>query len=1038
MLSTMIKRRTTLPLMAIAWIFTNLSNGLAQEPWTFEQHARPVLKAYCLDCHGGGEKLKGGLDLRLKRFLVAGGDNGSAIVLGKAEASLLIKRMKSGEMPPGEKKVPAEQIAILEKWIADGAKTRRDEPEKLAPGVDITAEERAYWFFQPVKRLDPPKMGSDARVRTPIDAFIAAKLREKGLSFMPDADRSTLVRRVSIDLLGLMPTQKEIDDFLADQSADAYEKLVDRLLASPQYGERWARHWLDVAGYADSDGNGNDDTARPYAYKYRDWVIKAFNQDMPLNRFLIEQLAGDELVPGPWNNLTPAQAETLAATGFLRMVPDTSAGARGEPQVAASNQMIADSLKMFGSAVLGLSVGCAQCHDHRYDPIPQVDYFRLRAVFEPALDPAHWREPGQRLVSLYTDADRAKAAAVEAEAAKMRTELEAKRTKFIHAAVDRELMKFADPKRTQLRDAYYAEKRTPEQAKLLEAHPSVNINAGVLYQYDEKAAEMIKGEEKKVAGKLAEKPFQDFVSVLNETPGVVPTTFLQHRGDYRQPKQAVTPGDLTIAAPDGKRFEIPSKDGKLATSGRRLAYAQYLTNGQHPLTGRVLVNRIWLHHFGRGLVDTPGDFGVLGLKPSHPELLDWLADELVRQGWSMKKLHKLIMTSTVYRQSSRRDTASANADDALYPRYPLRRLDAEILRDRVLQVAGRLDPQMFGPAVAVEEDTVGQVIPSGNSGRRSLYLQVRRTRPVSLLSAFDAPAMTPNCDRRTNSTAATQSLMVMNSEFLLKHAEAFAERVAKETLERPAESLPVAFELPSVGRDWSYGFGAIDPKNPKAATFTPLPFWTGSSWQGGKALPDPKTGWAILHAAGGHAGDDFSRAVIRRWTSPVAGTVVLRGTLGHPSKNGDGVRGHIVSSRKGVLGQWHVHNRSEKTVVENIAVERNDTIDFITDCFGSVDTDSFTWEVQIEHSAGGVKTEWNSSRDFQGPSGPSLPRQIATAWKLAYHRQITAEEITAVTRFAREQLATLRQQKAAGNHEKTVLTNVCQQLLGSNEFLYVD
>src|SRR5690606_14328259 len=267
-----------------------------------------------------------------------------------------------GEMPPGEVKVPADQIALIERWIASGAATVREEPESLPPGIDITPEDRAFWAFQPLVRPAVPPAEPADRVRTPIDAFVVAKLKEHGLGFAPDADKRTLIRRAAFDLTGLPPTPEEIDRYLADDSAQAYEAMIERLLASPHYGERWARHWLDVAGYADSDGDGTKDTLRPYAYKYRDYVIRAFNRDKPLDQFIIEQLAGDELVPLPWTNLSPEQVETLAATGFLRTAAD-STGAGGN-LAEASNQVVADTLKIVGSSLLGMTVGCAQCHDH--------------------------------------------------------------------------------------------------------------------------------------------------------------------------------------------------------------------------------------------------------------------------------------------------------------------------------------------------------------------------------------------------------------------------------------------------------------------------------------------------------------------------------------------------------------------------------------------------------------------------------------------------------------------------------------------------
>jgi hypothetical protein len=775
---------------------------------TFERDVRPILKAYCLDCHGGGTELKGKLDLRLARTARRGGKQGPALVPGKPDESILLDRVREGEMPPGEKKVPGAQVAIIERWIAQGARTFRHEPESLPPGIDITPEERAFWAFQPIQRPAPPAVGPEdrARIRTPIDAFLLAALRRRGSSFAPEADRLTLVRRAAFDLTGLPPSSDLVEDVIADRRPDAYERAIDRLLDSPHYGERWGRHWLDVAGYADSDGDGNDDTPRPYAYKYRDYVVLSLNSDKPLDRFIIEQLAGDELVSRPWANLTRSQVDTLAATGFLRMAADgTSTG--GQDAALASNQVVADTLKIVSSSLLGLTVGCAQCHDHRYDPIPQSDYYRLRAVFEPALDPSHWRRPSQRLISLYTDADRARAADVETEAQKLEKALEPKVARYMSEALEKELTKFPADIRGKLRDARNGPeaRRTAEQTQLLASHPSVNITEGVLYQYNQAAADDLKKEREKIAAVRARKPVEDFVSVLDEVPGPLPETKVFHRGDHRQPTRVVGPGDLTIAALGGARFEISTKPTGSRTSGRRLAYARHLVDGRHPLVGRVLANRIWMHHFGRGPVETPGDFGALGTRPTHPELLDWLACELVRQGWSLKQMHRLIMTSAAYRQSSRRDSAGSDADDAWYARYPIRRLDAEVLRDRVLDASGRLDPTLYGRPVPVIEDSVGQVNAANDSARRSLYLEVRRSRPVSFLTAFDAPVMAVNCDRRTPSTSATQSLMLMNSDFVLEHAKAMALRLRSEAPAAGAGSMEKLNSL--IDRAWRIAYG---------------------------------------------------------------------------------------------------------------------------------------------------------------------------------------------------------------------------------------
>ncbi len=814
--------RRSLPLQMVAMIgvLVPLARySFAEEPLSFERDARPIFKAYCLDCHGGAEDLKGGLDLRLKRFAVRGGDAGSAIEPGDPESSYLVFRLRDGEMPPGEKKVPPEEIAIIERWIAEGALTLRDEPEELPPGIDITPEERAFWAFQPIDRPEPPSFAPEDRIRTAIDAFVLAKLREHGLSFAEDADRLTLIRRASIDLSGLPPSSEAIQVFLNDPAPDAYEQMIERLLASPSYGERWARHWLDVAGYADSEGNGNTDTPRPYAYKYRDAVIRSFNADKPLDQFVIEQLAGDELLPDQRTNLTSDQIETLAATGFLRMAIDGTATGGKDP--AAANQVVADTIKIVSTTFLGLSVGCAQCHDHRYDPIPQVDYYRFRAVFEPALDPEHWRTPPQRLLSLYSDDERAQAAAIEAEARALQEKVNTQTQEFIASAFSKELQKFPEDQHARLREAYEtpAGERSEAQKQLLAANPSLSINAGNLYQYNPKAADTLKEARAEVAAKRAQKPAEDFVRLLSEVPGTVPTTEVFHRGDYRQPTTAVLPGDLTIASPDGSRFEITENDPDLPTTGRRLAYARHLVNGKHPLVGRVLANRIWLNHFGRGLVNTPGDFGVLGERPTHPELLDWLADELVRMGWSLKQMHRLIMTSTVYRQSSRHNPSHDAVDslNTLYGRFPVLRHDAESLRDSILSVSGDLDLRPFGPPVSVTEDSVGQVLPEGNSTRRSIYLQVRRSKPVSFLDAFDAPVMAVNCERRNLTTSAPQSLVLMNSSFLRERAAALAERLMEETPAGFADEL-------SPSAHWTSGTES------DASAETSWPDWIAYAW----------------------------------------------------------------------------------------------------------------------------------------------------------------------------------------------------------------
>ncbi len=877
-----------------------IADGLA-----FEAHVRPILKVHCFQCHGEAGEKEGGLDLRLRRFIVRGGESGPAVVPDSVEKSLLLKRVRSGEMPPGDdKRVSDDEIQILEAWIKAGALTAREEPDEIGDGPIFTEEERSYWAFQPVVRPDVPSPASSDRVRTSIDAFL---LDADGMSgFAPDADTHRLVRRAWFDLAGLPPTPDAVAEFVADASPNAWDRLIDRLLASPHYGERWGRHWLDVAGYADSEGFTDEDRVRPHAFRYRDYVTRSFNADKPFDEFIQEQLAGDEMVPLPHRNLTPDAIEKLTATGFLRMAPDGTASG-GIDQAVARNQVMADTLQIVGTSLLGLTVNCAQCHDHRYDPIPQSDYYRLRAIFEPGLDWKNWRTPPARQVSLYTDADRDRAKQIEADAVVVEQERQKKADGYITRTLEEELLLVPEGVREALRTAYRTEaaKRNDEQKAMLKEHPSVaSISVGSLYLYDRRrderarkldaerpakekrlvaetakreldkvpdderaaveaalktqveqrsevqtallqkypgvlvtsttlsqfnaeAAAELEGDRKtaqelreskaavdlkRYADRAAEirarKPKEGFVRCLTEVPGTVPATFLFYRGDPEQPKQQVHPGDLTIL---GSESQISDQNLGLVTTGRRLTFAQHLTSGRHPLVARVIANRIWMHHFGRGLVASPGDFGVLGDRPTHPRLLDWLASELVASGWSVKQLHRLIMASTVYQQSSG-PVAESDPDNRLYSRFPIQRLEAEVIRDAILAVTGRLNEKLYGEAVPVMEDEVGQIIigrenldgerkPTkmisleGEEFRRSMYIQVRRTRTLSMFDTFDAPSLSPNCDRRSVSTVTPQSLLMMNSDFAVEYSGALADRVMHDAGSDDRDRVTLAWQL---------------------------------------------------------------------------------------------------------------------------------------------------------------------------------------------------------------------------------------------------
>jgi len=785
-------------------------------PLTFESHVRPILKAHCFECHGEGKKLRGGLDARLGHLLQKGGDSGPAFVAKEAKAGFLLERVRSEEMPPGKKKLTKAEIATLAKWIQQGAKTELMEPKSLPLGFSVSPVEASHWAFQPIRRVEPPAVKNTERVRNPIDRFVLAKLEAKGQDFSPEADRVTLFRRATFDLIGLPPTPKEVDDFVKDAAPDAYEKLIDRLLASPHYGERWGRHWLDVVGYADSEGFTGADPVRKTSYRYRDYVIRSFNADLPWDRFIREQLAGDEMVRPPYEKLPSAELDKLIATGFLRTAPDGTASP-GVDNKSASNQHVADTIQIVSSSLLGLTVHCAQCHNHRYDPIPQVDYYHLRAILEPALDVKNWRTPAGREVALFKDEDRKKAAEIEKEAAKIDQEMATKRDKYIEATFQLELAKL--PK--ELQGPITAAKNTPvakrnaAQKKLLQTHPSVNVSAGSLYLYDAKAAKDLKDIIARAVKLRATKPTPDYYRVLTEIPGKVPTTFLFDRGDHEQPKDAVAPAGLMIFEPLGLA-NIPDKAKDLPTTGRRLAFASSLTSGKHPLPARVLMNRAWLHHFGRGIVNTPSDFGLLGDRPTHPKMLDWLASEFMAGGWRMRQMHRLMMTSTTYRQAATRraELEKVDPENQLLGRMPLRRLEAEALRDSVLAVSGKMNTKAFGPAVPVAQDEVGQVVVGndirnpgdgtpkgkiaslgGEEYRRSVYVQVRRSLPLGMLETFDGPTLTPNCDIRHTSTVALQALMLMNSRFVHEQAKFFAERVRKDAGAEPGAQVALAWKL---------------------------------------------------------------------------------------------------------------------------------------------------------------------------------------------------------------------------------------------------
>ena len=788
-------RRTNLACLIAALLAATGTDAAHAEALRFETDVRPILKAACFHCHGEEKKKRGGLDIRLVHLMQTGGDSGAAVVPGDPDASLLWQQVASDEMPDGPKKLTADQKQVIRDWIAQGAKTIRPEP-KDPDSVRFTEEELGHWAFQPVK-IHPVPQPDGFDIRTPIDAFIAERLAKRGLRFSPRAKRETLIRRITHDLTGLPPTAAEVEAFVGDETPQAWPRLVERLLSSPEFGVRWGRHWLDVAGYAESDGGGGNDTRRPNAWHYRDYVFESFNRNKPIDQFLREQIAGDELIDGKPDTNDPRHVELLTATGFMRMAPDPT---QSSNSLADRNQAAADAVQVIGSSTLGLTVGCAQCHDHKYDPIGIDDYYRFRAIFDPVFPLQKWQQPSARLVDVTSAEDQKKAEEIEARAKEMDAAIQAKKTELAKTIQADKLSDVPEEVREETLQAVLAsaKDRTERQKELLDLYPMVkpvSFIAGFLVEYDNAAYREFEKQKAEVTKVRETKPPKRLVRVATEQPDVVPVSAVLFRGNPNSPGEKVQPGELAVLSQAGKAPVLPVNESTRTTTGRRIAYASHLTSGQHPLTARVFVNRIWQHHFGQGIVDTPGDFGLNGEPPSHPELLDWLAADFVKHGWDQKRLHRMILLSTVYQQSARRtpELDAIDPENRLLARAKLRRLEAEAVRDFILATTGDLNLESGGPSIPVTTNAEGKVVigvtkirdglAAGVRGqneaayRRSAFIESNRSLPLNMLATFDLPEMKPNCDRRRSTTVATQSLWFLNDDQIIGLTGGLADRL---------------------------------------------------------------------------------------------------------------------------------------------------------------------------------------------------------------------------------------------------------------------
>lgn len=1065
----------------------------------FENQVRPLLLEQCSECHGEKQQ-NGGLRVDRHASLLKGGDTGPAIVPGDVNASLLLQavRREDGlEMPPDDPLSDA-QIAVLETWIKQGAEWPDEEPVEE---TSIADRARDHWAFQPINDPDIPNVQNSNWVNTPVDAFVLAKLEEAGLSPSPEADRRSLIRRVSYTLTGLPPSPAEVEQFVSNADPLAYEHLIDRLLDSPHYGEKWARHWLDVARYADTKGYvyAREERFWVHAWAYRDWVVRALNEDMPYNQFLLLQIAADQV--------SDRRETDLAAMGYLTL---------GRRFLGVQRDIIDDRIDVVTRGTMALTAGCARCHDHKYDPIPTSDYYSLYGVFDssreervdvgpPPDDEAFLIELQKRQETLASAlAEKRAASSARARSRIMdyltaQTQLDTfpaqgfdqvfQEGDLLPAFVRRWEQYLRHAKRTndpvfipwhayaELRDDDFAaltdgvteqlqhaetdvinplvkekfQSSPASFAEVIERYASLFTDIDVRWQkllsdagegqspteFDDRAAEQLRRvlygpgapsavpdepivqveaffpsavctELWKLQGEvdrwLINSPHEatQAVTLVDREQPIEPRVFL--RGDPLKPGDDVPRHFLSALSSDNPR---PFEQG----SGR-LELAQAIVDPTNPLTARVIVNRVWTHHFGEGLVTTPSDFGTRADEPSHPELLDWLTSRFIADGWSLKSLHRLILLSSTYRQASR-DPADphllvharkADPTNRLLWRMNEHRLSFEEFRDSVLTSSGRLDARVGGKPT--------KLFQAPYPVRRTLYGLVDRQFLPSTLRMFDFANPDLHTPQRPETTVPQQALFLMNHPLIHEQAQALSELIGdaaspeervrqlfQRTLQRSPTDIEVHESLVLVDAaadvdqpvqrstvdDWQYGYGSVNEETKRADGFTPLPHFTGNAWQGGPSYPDGQLGWVQLTATGGHPGNDRAHASVRRWTAPRDMTVSVQSALTHEPAAGDGVRAFILSSEAGQLAHEVVHLRTVDLNVESLEVKAGETIDFVVDIRDVLNSDQYLWTAKI--SAAATETTWNSELDF-----PSTAVHQLTGWEQLAHVLLCANE----------------------------------------------
>jgi len=1047
-----------------------------------------------------------GLRLDSREGMLKGAGNGRVVLSpGNSGGSGLLQVISYEgpiKMPPTGK-LPAQAIEALTAWVKMGAPWAGNSAGMNEGWAGIQEKAKTHWAFQLVPPPRVPAVKQAGWPKSPIDAFILAQLETKGLSPSRDAERRTLIRRAYFDLIGLPPRPEEIAAFQSDRSPNAFAKVVDSLLARPEYGQRWGRHWLDVARYSDTKGfSATGDPSYPFAYTYRDYVIRAFNDDLPYDRFLLEQIAADQLPLADDN-------AGLAAMGFLTI---------GNRYRGNKHDIINDRIDVIFRGTQGLTVTCARCHDHKFDPVPQKDYYSLYGILASSQEPEDlpllatreqaepYRANEKQLRELEAEVKRI----LEKKQEQTATVLKAKIPEYLLAAHEaaqpgakldavaqarglpaeflRRWQEFLTEARksesaalslwnslTAVPEHQFAARApgiiaelsaresgslasqstrplNPLIARVFEGKPLLSLAeaaqryGSVLVDIDRRWQQLRRTPEKPPA-KFENTDEEELRLILyaDNSPVLVPLDAVEKnlldagerdrvrelRAGIQQRKANALPEFPRAMAlvdapkplvsrvflrgnPESPGEEAPRQflstlcrsDCKPFQKGSgRLELAQAIVSKQNPLTARVMVNRIWLHHFGVGLVATPSDFGLQCEPPMHRELLDYLAWRFMEDGWSIKKLHRLIMLSSVYRQSSQDHPRyrEIDPDNTYYWRMNRRRLDFEAMRDSLLFVSGQLDPSLGGPSVELTAQPF--------SKRRTVYGLIDRQELSDMFHLFDFANPESHSPQRINTTVPQQALFAMNHPFVVTQARRVAHnsegrgpdslerrihRVYQRIYGRPAtpeevrqglqfvRTFPV-LEPQGPPRDlqaWQYGFGFYDAVSQRVKGFQRLHTFIDDGWQDGPPLLDEKggfvgrskTGRVILKAEEGRPGSDQEHAAVRRWIAPRSGDFEILGEIVHPqsSKRGDGIRARIVSSRNGLLGEWTLQAGSVKAQINRVNVERGDTIDFVVDCRVDFEQDRFLWPpvlrlLEATKPDGNHMSQWSAARDFRGP-----------------------------------------------------------------------